>query len=108
MGLTDDVRFEIAFDASALRERIEEIFSGIKPAFAALGEAANEAAARIGGFTRTTEAKLLYYRRCEFGGNAYDAHKWPDQWQSVQCAAWLPDCPSDEHDLRCTGARHSR
>lgn len=49
--------------------------------------------------------------RNAFGGNGTDAIRWPDEYQTTVCSAWLchsvPDiCPSDDHGLGCTCRCH--
>lgn len=65
------------------------------------------AATRIQQALGLSVADQLAARRRIHGGNGSDAVRFPDQWQSTACTAWLHEsCPSDEHDLHCTCTHH--
>jgi hypothetical protein len=54
-------------------------------------------------------AVALAQRRARFGGMGGDAGRWPDQWYSMHCTAWLcAECPSDVHGLRCQCPHHKK
>lgn len=56
-----------------------------------------------------TPSGQLEIRRARWGGNGTDARRWPDQWQSAVCSAWLHEsCPSASRDLGCTCRCHRR
>jgi len=51
----------------------------------------------------------LYWRRVEGGGMATDAERWPDQWVTYHCAAFLcGDCPTADLDLQCNCPCHRK
>ena len=84
--------------------------SRIAKVYADLGKAVAEVGAilsRVGRSYAEARASDLRERRTEHGGNGSDAARWPKEWQSSACSAWLhPVCPSDRFDLSCTCTCH--
>jgi hypothetical protein len=94
-----------------LAKQVEDILAAAREAMRPLTLQIKRIGAAFAHLSRTAaqwDADLLLERRRTFGGNGRDAEKYPDEWQSIQCSSWLPNCPSDEYDLRCNGTRHGR
>lgn len=68
------------------------------------------ATAFISAFQRVaTPEASLYWRRVEGGGMAKDAKRWPDEWVTYHCAAFLcGSCPTAALDLRCNCPCHRK
>lgn len=86
------------------------IFRAAALGMASVAEAASAAAAAMARLSRALgRPDPLEARRSRFGGMTEDLRMWPDQWQSFYCAGFLcQQCPSDQHDLRCTHSCHTK
>jgi hypothetical protein len=79
-------------------------------ALSGVAEASRRAAYDLVGLRRVfVRYDRLEAHRARYGGMTEDLRRWPDQWQSFYCAAFLhQQCPTEQYDLRCTCPCHGK
>jgi hypothetical protein len=96
--------------AAAVNALLAEVGRKVTEAFRAVSVVARNVAEGLARLWPTLRRAMLPALRAEHGGNGSDAYRYPDQWRSVVCGAWLcaagDPCPSDEYRLGCTCKCH--
>lgn len=104
MSQEDIDKIKASFDKTSRTLAVigQALFTQVGKAVKSVGQAFQDMLGPI----RRTYATILFQLRCAHGGNQEDAARYPREWVSTICGAWLclaggETCPSDQYGLGC-------